>query len=151
MQYSPRSSFTISQLQVIDWYDGIVVALVRFEEGEGWFLASLLAWRQDGDERVYALVPIGGQFLERMLDVAREGNTKRNWQEIKKQLARFRNQCTADAIVIRCRELGARVYAVAEMSLETLGLRAQIGQEVDGAISEERVDIWLSHPALQAR
>jgi hypothetical protein len=49
---------TFEPLEVLDWYDGIVLGVVRIGEGGGPFLAALLCWGQTRRLRVYALLGI---------------------------------------------------------------------------------------------
>ncbi len=43
---------------VLDWYDGIVLALVQPSWCERTFLASVVSWSQGSHSRVLALLPV---------------------------------------------------------------------------------------------
>ena len=53
-------------LEVLDWYDGIVVGVVRIGGGGSLFLAALLCWAQERRLRVYALLEIERADVDRL-------------------------------------------------------------------------------------
>jgi hypothetical protein len=53
-------------VEVLDWYDGTVVGVVRIGGTDGLFLAALLCWAQESRLRVYALLEIERADVDRL-------------------------------------------------------------------------------------
>jgi hypothetical protein len=56
---------------ILDWYDGVVTAIVELPRHQGQFLASLVSWVPQRCERTYVFVPLSdgeAQQIERGLD-----------------------------------------------------------------------------------
>lgn len=153
---SMRSSL-LSELSDIEtvpiaWYDGIVSGLVRSPASAEWHFASLLAWSHETHEKVYAIVPLNRKRADRLLSLAidgRSGANEEHWQAVLSELSIFRSEVSGKAILVRCRDLGGFVTAIAGVDVDDFGLRSQLGQDVELAFSEERIEIWLGLPELQ--
>jgi hypothetical protein len=52
---------------VIDWYDGIISALVKFTDVHDWFLMSMAAWDLNQSSKVYTLKTLSPSILEELL------------------------------------------------------------------------------------
>ncbi len=48
----------IEKKVILDWYDGIVSALIQFENTDKWYLVNLIAWDTKQPEKVYLISEI---------------------------------------------------------------------------------------------
>lgn len=45
----------LSKTIILDWYDGIVTAVIQFVDNENWYLVNLIAWDLNERGRIYSL------------------------------------------------------------------------------------------------
>jgi len=151
MQSSLLDNFAVVDSHPIDWYDGMVSGLARLRDEPGWFYVSLLAWSQEVDEQVLALLPASDEFANRvlcMLPGDSSGNEEQ-WQAINAEVLKHRVGYQGKVRLIRCRHFGDPIIALAEIDVDDLGLREQLGRDVQSALHDDEVEKWLGLPGLQ--
>jgi hypothetical protein len=134
-----------ADLRVLDWYDGVVRAVGRLEEGSVWLYCSLLAWDVGLGLKAYALVPIGETRATDLLREAGDGSTpatQESWGRLKDAIARLLNECRGSAWVILCEDLKGEVIKWKRMGVG-ICLSCMADGEVDRALEPARVSRWI--------
>ena len=54
----------IKSIEIIDWYDGLIQAVISTSWQEGMFLASIIAYDLESDHRIFALLPMAQEHLD---------------------------------------------------------------------------------------
>lgn len=98
----------LDTLEVLDWYDEIVMALVRPSWTSGTFLASLLTWSQATKQRVFGLVRIQD---DQVAEVQKQG--KADWENLLGTLREISRRSLDDALLVRVDESTGVVTGVA--------------------------------------
>jgi hypothetical protein len=109
-------------------------------------LASLLAWNTSSDEKVFALIPLNQERMRRFLELlssTEELGAEKRWQSIQSELAKLRLQAEGDITVVKCQGPDNRILGSVEVEARESGVRDQIGQNVETALSARNVDKWL--------
>ncbi len=101
-------------IEVLDWYDGIVVGLVRCSWRSGVFLASLLTWSPEGRTRRLALVPLTDQQLA----IARHNQT--DWQAHKGALRAIVDAYKGDVSLVSLVEASDEVVEEESTAIERI-------------------------------
>lgn len=132
-----------AEQSIIDWYDGIVSSIASLDQQQ--VFVSLLAWDQEVDKKVYAVVPIDGAISDsmRLLLSDDPGTTKQErWDAIQDQIAQLRSSCRGTALLVECRQFGKRPTMQKEVEIDD-DLRAQLGRGVEVALEKKNVDKWF--------
>lgn len=99
-------------VEMLSWYDGIVLALVRLSGHEGAFLASLVAWSQPQKQRVFVLLP------QNEAEVAEARRlVKADWHDFMSYAVRAGQGAKGDALFVRANEGTNEVVAEAVVPL----------------------------------
>lgn len=114
---------------VVEWYDGVVLAVVRPSWRDGSFLASLLGWLQSDRRRVYALVPLGA---EDVADIARLG--KSNWDDLVSGIRKYLDGAAGDIPVVTVDEVTGEV--VREDVFDVKRIRGHLVGDIEAALSD---------------
>jgi hypothetical protein len=151
------SSFgDLVEMRPIDWYDGIVTGLVTFSNDARWFYASMLGWSMDLSEKIYALVPLREESVERLLSLLRTQRAPFNadieeWNSIQREAYLLKRSISGKVAIVRCRELDSGVLSLAEVDIDENGLREALGQDVEMALAEGQAERWLELLATTQR
>lgn len=116
-------------IEIMDWYDGIVIATARTSWLPGVFLVSLLSWNQTKRQRVYILIPISET------DVANIRSSS-EWEALTSRLRMLGAGARGDAILILWDETTEE--AIAESSTSIAAVRDELMSHVDDALKPER-------------
>ncbi len=121
---------------VLDWYDGIVLALVQPSWRNGTFLASLLSWSQSTRKRVLALLPVDATEAARIASCQAEGG----WAELIEQLHGVAHHTNGPISVVVVDELIDEVCR--EETVDVESVRGRLIVDIEQAM---QVDIgpWL--------
>lgn len=128
----------LETLDVLDWYDGIVTALVRPSWRPSTFLASLLTWSQASKQRVYGLVQISD---DQVAAVRRHG--KDDWEGLLRTLRELSRTGEDGALLVRVDESTGMVSGVAEV--QRAGIEADMITGVERALEPSTLR-WLHEP-----
>src|SRR4051812_18124499 len=99
----------LDAVRVLDWYDGIVLAIVRTNWRSNIFLASLLSWDRELQMRVLALVPLDDEELARLQLLT-------DWGDIRAYLDTLRDQLTDDVTLIKLNDSDGVIVEEANIS-----------------------------------
>lgn len=123
-------------IEILDWYDGVVVGLVRLSWTEGLFLASLLCWSQQKRRRVLGLLRV---------DDAEAGKIKHaaagEWLELVAYLRDLAGRATGDAMVLSTDEESGVITTVTTVPVEEV--REHMLSDVERSLEPER-QRWLA-------
>lgn len=151
MQYLHPSDFQIAEARVIDWYDGIVSGLLRLQSFQKWFFVSLLAWNQQADRKVFAVFELAESQSDRLMHLlsnGEEGETERRWKDIQDEIKVLRESLQGRIILVECRDIDSPISSTSEIDIDQKGIREQIGQSVEQALSANRIETWFGHLGL---
>jgi hypothetical protein len=100
-----------SKTIILDWYDGILTAVVQFSDKENWHLVSLRAWDLNKREKVYSLNELTVEDNRKILSLFKD--QKRTWpiwivqkmqfdnsQELERLLERIRKSFTDEYVFL---------------------------------------------------
>jgi hypothetical protein len=127
----------IEQVRVLDWHDGIVLAITRTNWRSETFLASLLSWDHKHQKRVLALIPLTEEQLGRF-------SPQTDWSDIRGYLDTLRSQLTDEVTVIKVDDLRG-VVVVGEATLAARDVGRDLFGDAESALSAERRR-WLELP-----
>jgi hypothetical protein len=85
----------ILSVEILDWFDGIVLGIVQLSWRGGFFLASLVAWSPDDKRRALALVPVTQEQQDRFRAMAAS-----DWSQLLIDLRLFCSAATGRAIIL---------------------------------------------------
>src|ERR1043165_5049254 len=97
----------LEPVEILDWYDGIVLGVVRASWDRGLFLASLLSWSQENGIRVLALLRIEEAEAVKIKSIARGP-----WGELLLYLRALCDRSTDDLIVLRIDQRNDEILSV---------------------------------------
>lgn len=122
------TSRRLEPLEILDWYDGIVVAVVRTSWEPGRFLASLLAVTESQGERVFALLPVSEAQAETLRATA-------DWEELQSKLRSIVGNLSGPVMLIRV-DVGGDVVATGQARPEDV--REDVMGGFDEALDRSR-------------
>ena len=134
----------------IEWYDGVVLGIVRRQHPPGLFLASLLAWNVERNERAYALVPLAEEEA-RSLNLAVENVQSANeedWLKIQIKIERLVRAYSGPVEIGVCRRLGDGFWRSAMFSIGDEGIRDQLVPDVEEVVEAGRLEMWVERIAM---
>jgi hypothetical protein len=128
----------LDTLEIFDWYDGIVTALVRPSWTTGTFLASLLTWAQPQKLRVFGLIPI----TEAQVALIRQQRDC-NWNEQVIALRELSRKGAEIGLIVRLDESTENVTGVASVASADIAdeMRAGVEHALDPSTAR-----WLVEP-----
>lgn len=125
----------LEPVSVLDWYDGLVVALVRPTWKEGICLASLVAWSQELRRRVYALIPVDVRAVESILS-----DRKMDWEVGKVRMREICDEVGGKVALVCCDE--NRDEVIAEIPINYIEVRRELLSSIEEALDPSRMR-WL--------
>ena len=117
--------------QMLEWYDGMVVALVVPTWSDETFLASLLSWSQKRHQRTYALLPLSSEQLR---DV--EASVTEGWGSLRDQLAMLRHAVNGAISLVVVDDATNQVVSISEAPAEHF--RHEFFKDVEQALEAGR-------------
>ena len=125
------SDYCLEQpMELIDWYDGIVQAIISTKRTQGQFLCSLLAFNVESRNRVFALLPLEDVEVSNIR--SRLGG---DWNELLSYLKRLWHSADGD-ITLLCALNGVDV--IAETIVDARILKDQTVNDIEEAVSDSR-------------
>jgi len=123
----------LEPIQILDWYDGIVLGLVRTSWLPGIFLVSLLAWAQVERKRIFALIPVTEAQSETI-------KLMEGWDALTKHLRIVAAETSGDVLLIRLDD--DRDEVVAETRVSAREVESDVIGDIESAMSPDRGK-WL--------
>jgi hypothetical protein len=134
----------LETLETIDWYDGIVLAVLATNWMEGIYLGSLLAFDVELRKRVIALLPLSESDLSEIR--SRLGG---DWELVLSHLKQLWRQASGRITVLCCIETGERV--IAETTVDASDLKDEAVSDVEEAVSKSRMKWFDAFPSTSGR
>ena len=131
-------------METIDWYDGIVLAVLSTNWMEGIYLGSLLAFDVELRKRVIALLPLSESDLSEIR--SRLGG---DWELQLSYLRQLWRQASGGITVLCCIEAGERV--IAETTVDANDLKDEAVSDVEEAVSKSRMKWFDAFPPTSGR
>jgi hypothetical protein len=123
-------------IEVIDWYDGIVLALVTTNWIEGTYLCSLLAFDAELKKRVFALLRLNESEISEIK--SRLGG---EWEALLSYLNRLWSKASGSVVLVCYRDADKQL--IAEKTVDASKLRNQAISDIEEAVSDNR-RLWFS-------
>ena len=120
--------------QIIDWYDGFVLAIARTTWLPGLFLVSLLAWAQAERRRIFVLITVTDAQAEEIKSIE-------DWESLKEHLRTIAAAASGDVPLIRVDDNKDEV--IGETSVSAREVQTDVIGDIESAMSPERGK-WLS-------
>jgi hypothetical protein len=134
---------------IVDWYDGVLSALVDFGDREPSHLCLAIAWSPEYDVRVYGLVPITKELADTLRKcLARDYASIESWSEITALMAKGQTAYSGPVLVVAVEQSGSRILGRMEVPSEQipeLGLHTNRAEATD---SNHRLRHWLDRLGL---
>jgi hypothetical protein len=124
----------LEPLDILDWYDGIVLGVVRLNWTEGLYLAALISWAQSRRLRVYALLKVESAEVEALKLL--HGDWTRMRAEVHGSFAR----AEGDIDIVCVDETSEDV--VAQKRIPVSRVADHVVSDVEEALGPER-SVWL--------
>ena len=152
MQSLFHGSKQFEKIVLIDWYDGVVTALVAKQPGDTWLLASLLSYNISARERVYALLPVKDQIAASMLrelDAGEESDEDKGqrWDYLTRAIAEIADSAVGQVEIVRCKSLLEDFLTTWTADIADPEIRKRIGQQVEGAIQASKQNLHFGLPS----
>jgi hypothetical protein len=123
-------------VEMIDWYDGVVLAVVTMNWMKGTYLCSLLAFDVQLKKRVFALLPLD----EDQLLGIRE-HLGGEWNALLLYLNQLWHNASNNVTLLYYRDTDEQV--IAEISVEASKIKNKAISDVEEAVSDSRMS-WFS-------
>lgn len=109
----------IRKKDIIDWYDGMISALLDLGDNAAPHLCLAVAWSPEYDVRVYGLVPVTDDLAAALRScLGREPATEESWSEITALMAKGQAAHAGPVVVLAIEEPGSRILGRIEMPSE---------------------------------
>lgn len=129
-------ALSLADQEIIDWYDGIVQALVRFPDQETWHYQCLIAWDPESPQRVYAVVGLDPQQEETLLAAIRrgqgDGEEALPWDEIQLKVQGALSEPEEESLLLLCDGPSEVVRRLART--DTQSIRPYLGHDVESLL-----------------
>ena len=113
---------------ILDWYDGIVLAVTRTSWQPGVSLVSLVAWVQPERKRILALVPVTEEEASAIMSM--------DWTALGRYLAMLAARLACDILVVGLDKDQGEV--IGEVSVPAKDIREDLFGDAESALSAER-------------
>ena len=135
------------RVTVVEWYDGIVSAVVDLRENAT-YLCSLLAWHPQHESRVFVVIPLvvaeAQQLRDLLGETPNEAVDASVWRAIAEMLDRVRRSYSGSVIVFAADDLQSTVSAWKAVDARNVPELETAALDAEGALSEARLRHWLS-------
>src|SRR5262245_27252103 len=122
--------------EMIDWHDGIVLALVTTNWTDGTYLCSLLAFDANRRERVFALFPLSESEVSET-----KSRVDGEWEALLSYLTCLWDKASGKITLVCYRDSDEQV--IAEKAVDASELINQAISDVEEAVSDNRRS-WFS-------
>jgi hypothetical protein len=122
--------------EMIDWYDGIVLAIVTKDWNEDTYLCSLLAFDADLKKRVFALLPLDDSDVSEIR--SRLGG---EWEILLSYLKHLWDKASGNVTLLCYSDIDERM--IAEKTIEANKVRTDAIADIEEAVSNNRRS-WFS-------
>jgi len=122
--------------EMIDWHDGIVLALVTTNWTDGTYLCSLLAFDANRRERVFALFPLSESEVSET-----KSRLDGEWEALLSYLTCLWDKASGKITLVCYRDTDEQV--IAEKAVDASELINQAISDVEEAVSDNRRS-WFS-------
>jgi hypothetical protein len=123
---------SIKILEVIDWYDGIVQALVSTNWLPNISLCSLLAFDVETKRRVFGLLPLAEEEVSKIKSLL-----NKDWDLLATYLKELWLKVSENVTLISCKDPENQI--IAKTVVEANKLRGEKFLDIEDAVSEERM------------
>jgi hypothetical protein len=134
---------------IIDWYDGVLSALLDLGEDATPHLCLVVAWSPEYDVRVYGLVPVTNDLATAIRKrLGQEPATEECWSEITALMANGQAAYSGPVVVLAIEEPGSRILGRIEVpsgEIPELRLDARLDEVAYGT---DRLRRWLDRLGL---
>lgn len=133
----------ITQQEIIDWYDGLVEALVQVVSDERWHYLSLMAWDQAAELTVSALLPLSPKWETVLLrELREEPNDSDAWTRFAKLREEFLKSYSGDVQVLLCGKTDGRTISQKHVGFEAVS--GYLGKGVEACLESQVSNFWIS-------
>jgi hypothetical protein len=134
----------VGKPDIIDWYDGVISALVDVGDDRMPHLCFALAWSPDYDVRVYGLIPVSDAVASSIRALlGRTPASEENWNEITNALAAAESAYLGPVLVVATESVGKEILGlVAVPSAEIPELRLHVNRD-EHTYNDARLLSWL--------
>jgi hypothetical protein len=133
----------ITSVEVIDWNDGVVSAVLSFGASRPRCLTLLLAWSLGTELRVYALVPISNQTADRLVELSRASDAVARWDQIVALMSDAARTQTGPLQVVACEEIDGVVLGSAMVPAHEIPELHFFGQRAGNTLGDARLRGWM--------
>lgn len=128
------TSRNLTIIELIDWYDGIVQAVVSISSMEGAYLCSLISFDAESKQRVFALLPLAADELCEIRFLL-----KKQWDDVISYLSELWSKFTDDTLLVCCNN---DQEVVAERIIQSSSLKSGVVLDIEAAAEESRM-FWF--------
>lgn len=130
----------LETLETIDWYDGIVLAVLSTNWMDGVYLGSLLAFDAELRKRVIALLPLEEGDLSEV-----RSRLSGDWELLLSYLRELWRRSSGGITLLCCVETGERV--IAETTVDATDLKDEAISDVEEAAGKSRMKWFEVFPS----
>ncbi len=136
-------SIEITEQEIVDWYDGIVEAIVQTAPAGPWSYFSLMAWDLSRDLEVAALLPLTPKWRNILLKTVRaELEDPEVWTKFGELREEFFAGFFGDVQIFLRHRRGGRILAQKQMDFEAV--RKFLGKGIEACLSPQTSIYWIS-------
>lgn len=144
MPSSQIKQFLIDKMTILDWYDGVVRAIVSMQ-GQSYLLV-LVAWDAGSLQKAFILAELSLPFaakIERLVLEASDESVKRErWAKFNNLLEKYISDYQGEVYLTG--EEPIRGKNISASTISTEHLRRVRGQSIESADSSEARDFWFT-------
>jgi hypothetical protein len=123
------SAHRLNSVKILDWYDGIVLALARTNWQPGTVLISLVTWVPGERKRVFALVPVTEEQATALA-------ATEDWANLQQHLQTLAAQVSGDILLVRLDPEENEV--VGETTVAVKDIQKDLFGEIESSLTPER-------------
>jgi hypothetical protein len=133
----------VGQPEIIDWYDGVISALVDVGDDHVPHLCLALAWSPDYDVRVYGLIPISRAAASFLREQLGKSPGKLTWNDITDALIKVERAYMGAVTVIATESVGSEVLGQMAVPSEEISELSLHADRVGRTYNDARLLSWL--------
>lgn len=136
-------SIEITQQEIVEWYDGIVEAIVQTAPAGPWSYFSLMAWDLSRDLDVAALLPLTPKWRNILLKTLRaEPDAPEVWTKFGEHREELFAGYRGDVQVFLRNRRGGQILAQQQMGFEAV--RGFLGKGIEACLIPSTSTFWIS-------
>ncbi len=136
--------FLVDKMTILDWYDGIVRAIVSIQ-GQSYLLV-LVAWDAGGLQKAFILTKLSLPFAATISRLALEANNEsvkeERWSEFNNLLEKYMSDYWGELYLTYEEPRQGKVFSASAINTEHL--RRVKEQNIESADSSEARDFWFT-------